>query len=67
MDHYAKENMVVDQFLQGMHSHELSVQVVASGCHRLETMARSLEVVHEEEKHHSRGRKPTWSSASCGK
>ncbi len=54
MDHY----MVVDQFLQGTDSHELSVQVVASGCHRLETIlcvARSLEAVHGEERHHSRG------------
>ncbi len=66
MDHYAKEDMVLDQFLQGMDSHELSVQVAASGCHCLETVLRvvqSLEAVHEEERHHSRGCKP--SSQAC--
>ncbi len=39
-----------------MDSHELSVQVATSGCRHLETVlhiARSLEAVHEEEKHHS--------------
>ncbi len=62
MDHHTKEDLVVDQFLQGMDSHELSVHVATSGCCRLETViriARSLEAVHEEEKHHSRGRKPS--------
>ena len=62
MDHHAKEDLVVDQFLQGMDSHELSVQVATSGCRRLETVlhiARSLEAVHKEEKHHSRGWKPS--------
>ena len=62
MDHYAKEDMVVDQFLQGMDSHELSVQVATSGSCRLETilcMAQSLEAVHEEEKHHSHRRRPS--------
>ncbi len=62
MNHHAKEVLVVDQFLQGMGSHELSVQVVTSGCRRLETVlriARSLEAVHEEERHHSHGRKPS--------
>ncbi len=61
MEHYAKDDMAIDQFLQGMDSHELSVQVVTSGCNRLETMlhvAWSLEAVHEEESHHSQGRKP---------
>ncbi len=62
MDYHAKEDMVVDQFLLGMDSHELSVQVVMSGCRRLKTMlhiARSLEAVHKEEKHHSHGCKPS--------
>ncbi len=62
MDHHAKEDLVVDQFLQGMDSHELSVQVATSRCRRLETVlriARSLEAVHEEERHHSRGRQPS--------
>ncbi len=66
MDHHAKEDLVVDQFLQGMESHELSVQVATSRCRRLETVlciAQSLEAVHEEERHHSRGRKP--SSQAC--
>ncbi len=52
----------MDQFLQGMDSHKLSVQVAASGCHCLETVlrvARSLEAVHEQERHHSRGRRPS--------
>ncbi len=62
MDYHAKEDMVADQFLQGMDGHKLSVQVATSGCRRLETVpriAQSLEAVHEEEKHHSRGRKPS--------
>ncbi len=45
-----------------MGSHEFSVQVATSGCRRLETMfriAQSLEAVYEEERHHSRGRKPS--------
>ncbi len=52
----------MDQFLQRMDSHQLSVQVVASLCHCLETMlciARSLEAVNQEERHHSQGRKPS--------
>ena len=35
MDHHAKEDLVVDQFLQGMDSHELSVQVTAPTCRHL--------------------------------
>ncbi len=66
MDHDAKEDLVVDQLLQGMDSHELSDQVATSGCRHLETVlriARSLEAVHEEKRHHSRGCKP--SSQAC--
>ncbi len=36
MDHYAKEELVVDQFLMGMESHELNVQVVAHGHRKLD-------------------------------
>ena len=49
MDAQAKEELVVDQFLMGMESHELSVQVAAHGHHRMEDVlqvARSLEAVH---------------------
>ena len=52
----------MDQFLQAMDSHELSVQVATSGCRRLQTVLRvawSLEAVHEEEKHHSHRHKPS--------
>ncbi len=53
--------VVVDQFLLGMDNHELSVQVAAHGHRRTEDvlrLARSLEAVHEEEKHASRPGKP---------
>ncbi len=36
MDAQAKEELVVDQFLMGMESHELSVQVAAHGHRRME-------------------------------
>ncbi len=62
MEAQAKKELVVDQFLMGMESHELSVQVAAHGhgCMgaRLR-VARSLEAVHEEELHAPRSRKPT--------
>ncbi len=61
MDHYAKEELMVDQFLMGMDSHELNVQVAAHGHCRVDDVlrvARSLEVVREEEKQYFRGRKP---------
>ncbi len=59
MDAQAKDELVVDQFLMGMESHELSVQVAAHGHCRTEgvlRVARYLEAVHEEERHapHSR-------------
>ncbi len=57
----AKEELVVDQFLLGMDNHELSVQVAAHGHRCTEDvlrLARSLAVVHEEEKHASRPCKP---------
>ncbi len=62
MDSQAKEELVVDQFLLRMENHELNVQVAAHGHRRIEDMlrvARSLEAVHEEEKHTPRSRKPT--------
>ncbi len=31
MDYYAREEMVIDQFLLGMGNHELNVQVAAHG------------------------------------
>ena len=61
MDSQAKEERVVDQVLLGMDNHELSVQVIGHGHRRTEDLlriARSLEVVHEEEKHASHPRKP---------
>ncbi len=57
----AKEELVVDQFLLGMDTHELSVQVAAHGHRPTEEVLRlawSLEAVHEEEKHASHPRKP---------
>ncbi len=62
MDHNAKEELIVDQFLMGMDSHELNVQVAAHGYRRVDDVlgdARSLEAVHEEDKQYFRGRKPT--------
>ncbi len=56
MDGQAKEELVVDQFLLGMDNHELSVQVAAHGHRHVEDvlrLARSLEAVHEEERHAS--------------
>ncbi len=61
MDGQAKEELVVDQFLLGMDNHELSVQVAAHGHRHTEhvlRLARSLEAVHEEERHASLPRKP---------
>ncbi len=61
MDHYAKEELVVDQFLMGMDSHEVNVQVAAHVHGRVDDVlraARFLEAVQEEEKQYFRGRKP---------
>ncbi len=60
MDGQANEELVVDQFLLGMDNHELSVQVAAHGHWHTEDvlrLARSLEAVHEEERHASHPRK----------
>ncbi len=62
MDAQAKEELVVDQFLMGIESHELSVQLAAHGYRHTEDVlhvARSLEAMHEEGRHAPRSRKPT--------
>ncbi len=62
MDHCAREELIVDQFLMGMDNHELNVQVAAHGHRRVDDIlrvARSLEAVREEEKQYSQGQKPT--------
>ncbi len=62
MDHYSKEELIVDLFLMGMDSRELNVQVAAHGHRRVDDfmrVARSHEAVHEEEKKYSRRQKPT--------
>ncbi len=62
MDHYTKEELIVDQFLMGMDSHELNVQVADHGHRQVDDVlrvARSLEAVRKkEEKQYFRGRKP---------
>ena len=60
MDGQAKEELEVDQFLLGMDNHELSMQVAAHGHRRTDVLrlARSLEAVHEEERHASCPQKP---------
>ncbi len=61
-DCYAKEELVDDQFLIGMDSHELSVQVVTHGHCQVEDVlhiARSLEAMHEEDNLIYHARKPT--------
>ena len=49
--------MVADQFLNGLDSHELRVQVAATGIRRIEDlmrMARSLEAMENQETGHGR-------------
>ena len=61
MDGQGKEELVVDQFLLGMDNHKLSVQVAAHGHQRTKDvlrLARSLQAVHEEERHASHPGKP---------
>ncbi len=62
MDHYVKEELIVDQFLMGMDSHELNIQVAARDHRRVDDILRvahSLEAVRKEEKQYSQGQKPT--------
>ncbi len=51
----ARDEMVADQFLNGLDSHELRVQVAATGIRRIEDlmrMTRSLEAVENQETGH---------------
>ena len=57
LDPIARDEMVADQFLNGLDSHELRVQVAATGIRRIEALmrvARSLEVVENQEAGHGR-------------
>ncbi len=52
LDPLARDEMVADQFLTEMDSHELRVQVTATGVRRIEDLmriARSLEAVEGKE------------------
>ena len=52
--------MVADQLLNGLDSHELHIQVAATGIRRIEDlmrMARSLEAVENQEAGHGRQRR----------
>ncbi len=52
MDPIARDEMVADQFLNGLDSHELRVQVAATGIRCIEDLmhvARSLEAVENQE------------------
>ncbi len=57
LDPIARDEMVADQFLNGLHSHELRVQVAATGIQCIEDLmqvARSLEAVENQEAGHGR-------------
>ncbi len=59
LDPIARDEMVADQFLNGLDSHELRVQVAATGIRRIENLmhvARSLEAVENPEAGHGRPR-----------
>ncbi len=56
----ARDEMVADQFLNGLDSHELRVQVAATGIRRIEDLmrvARSLEAIENQETGHGRQRR----------
>ncbi len=60
LDPIARDEMVADQFLNGLDSHGLRVQVAATGIRRIEDlmcMARSLEAVENQEAGHRRQRR----------
>ncbi len=60
LDPIARDEMVVDQFLNGLDSHELRVQVAATGIRRIEEMmrvARSLEAIESQETGYGRQRR----------
>ncbi len=59
LDPIARDKMVADQFPDGLDSHELRVQVAATGIRRIEDLmrvARSLEAVEDQESGHGRQR-----------
>ncbi len=59
LDQIARDEMVADQFLNVLDSHELRVQVAATGIRRIEDLmrvAQSLEVVENQEAGHGRPR-----------
>ena len=65
LDLIARDEMVADQFLNGLDSHELCVQVAATGIRRIEDLmhvARSLEAVENQEAGHGR---PRWGSTQA--
>ncbi len=56
MDHNAKEELVIDQFLNGIGSHESNVQAAANEypCNRdVLHVAQSVQAVHEGKRYHS--------------
>ncbi len=60
LDPIARDEMVADQFLNGLDSHELQVQVAATGIQPIEDLmpvARSLEAVENQEAGHRRPRR----------
>ncbi len=62
LDPIARDEMVADQFLNGLDSHELRVQVAATGIRHIEDLmrvARSLKAVENQEARHGR---PRWGS-----
>ena len=57
LDPIARDEMVADQFLNGLDSHELCIQVAATGIQHIEDLmwvARSLETVENQEAGHGR-------------
>ncbi len=72
LDPIARDEMVADQFLNGLDSHELRIQVAATGIRRIEDLmrvARSLEAVENQEAGHGRPRRgsnQTWFSDGEG-
>ncbi len=60
LDPIARDEMVADQFLNGLDSHDLRIQVAATGIRRIEDLmrvARSLEAVENLEAGHGRPRR----------
>ena len=63
LDPIARDEMVADQFLNRLDSHELQVQVAATGIRRIEDLmrvAQSLEAIESQETAH--GRQPRGST-----